>query len=46
MKKSVLYLMTTLLMMSLCIISCGDDDSESSDSNELYGAWYLMGFLP
>ena len=45
MKKGILYLMTTLLMMSLCIISCGNEDSESSDSNELYGAWYLRGFL-
>lgn len=32
MKKGILYLMTTLLMMSLSIISCGNEDSESSDS--------------
>ena len=45
MKKGIWYLLTALLIVAFSISSCGDDDSESSDPNELYGVWYLQGFL-
>ena len=45
MKKGIWYLSTALLIVAFSISSCGDDDSEPSDPNELYGVWYLQGFL-